>query len=117
MSFLKYLSEAGQAHVARTPDGFPIRGNQVPFLKQDEYENIQLGTDAHVRVFATWKPDDMRDLTEVLDKIANTLFYRLADDREEFVASEGGWLILMRWGEIKGEFSPGFMDAVGGYRR
>ncbi len=53
MNFTKYLAEHGERTVARTVDGFPIRGGQMPLLRQDEYDKIQLGLDAKVKVFAT----------------------------------------------------------------
>lgn len=117
MSFVKYLSDKRERQIPRTSDGYPIRGDRVPFLKQEEYENIQLGLDAYVKVFATDRPEDMQEYQAILDRIANGLFVRLAPDREEFLPQRQAWLILVRWAEIKGEFEPSFFDAVGGYVR
>ncbi len=117
MSFFKYLSDQSQRNVARTADGYPIRGNMVPFLKQSEYEEITLGSDAYVKVFETDNADHMTEYQAVLDKIANQLFYRLADDVVQWVPDRNCWFILVRWAEIKGEFSPAFMSKVGGYTR
>lgn len=116
MSFVKYLTDTGERKKARTQDGFPIRGDRTPFLKQQEFENIELGLDAHVKVFATDKIEQMVEYETILDKIANGLFVRLAPEKEEFVESRQCWLILVRWAEVKGELSPQLLDAIGGYR-
>lgn len=117
MSFLKYVSERGARAVPRTADGFPIRGDRVPFLKQHEYEDIGLGFDARVRVFATDRPEEMAEYQQVLDQIANGMFVRLAPDKEEFLADRRCWLVLVRWAEVKGELSPQLLAAAGGYTR
>lgn len=116
MSFLKYLLN-GQTErdTVRTPDGFPIRGNRVPFLKQEELDQVELGLDANVRVFETDNPEHMQAYQVVLDKIANGLYVRLSPDKEEFIPDRKCWLILVRWAEIKGEFAPALLDAIGGY--
>jgi hypothetical protein len=117
VSFLKYFDDQGERGIARTADGYPIRGNRVPFLKQHEYENIPVGFDAHVNVFCTSDEEHMRAYQIVLDRIANGLYTRLAPDKEEFVAERGHWLILCRWAEMKGELSPQVVSGAGGYMR
>ncbi len=113
MGFLKYLQ--GEGNGARTRDGFPLRGNRVPFLKEAEHDEIEYSVDAHVRVFATDKPEEMAEYTEILDRIANQMYVRLAPDREEFLPDRKCWLIMVRWGVIKGDLPPGLFRRTGGY--
>lgn len=112
ISFLKYL---GELKGARTPDGFPIRGGQAPPMRREEYDDLGYSVDARVRVFATDKPEDMAEYAAVLDRVANGLYVHLAPDREEFVPARGAWLILVRWGEVKGDL-PQHMVPAGGFQ-
>ncbi len=116
MSFLKYLEELpdGTSQTARTEDGYPIRGDTAQLLKKDELDELTLGFDAHVQVFATDSPDDMRAYQNIMDRVANGQFVRLSPDREEFIAARGAWLILCRWAEVKGEIPPYLSRRAGG---
>jgi hypothetical protein len=106
-TILKYLEQHGAAPVARTPDGFPIRDQRVPLLKRHELDDIELSADAQVRQFETDKPEHLQQYQEILDRIANGLFYRLNErDRDlemPLPPPRIGWVILVRYAEVKGD--------------
>lgn len=106
-AILKYLQEKGSERVHRTADGFPIRNQLVPFLKQSETDELELSLDARVQTFATDKVEDMAAYQAVLDRIANGLFTRLAPDQDQTLPPPRlGWLILVRWAEVKADVPP-----------
>lgn len=108
MSVLKYFSE----RPLRTQEGFPMRNAQIPNLRQDDYDNIELGLDARCRVFDLANEQDLKDYTEVLDHIANGDWTRLAPDLEMEDREKMTWRILCRWAEIKGDLPLNMMGAI-----
>lgn len=117
MSILKYLEERDAEDdrpVARTLEGYPIRNQNVPLLKRHEMEEVELSADARVRQFETDNVEHMRDYQEILDRVANGLFFRLAEDRElPLPPPRLGWVILVRYAEVKGDVPPRYLQTGG----
>lgn len=101
MSFWKYI-EKGESQ-PRTPDGVVIRvaSGHLPFFRQEELDEFLPSYDAHVRIFDLSKPEDLKDYTEVLDRIANGDCVRLAPDLEMPDPETKSWRILCRWADVK----------------
>ena len=116
MSFRKYLLSDAERRAPRSAEGYPMRGGAAPVVLDHEYDEASVGADAHVRVFATDSPEDLAAYTEVLDRIANGLFVRLAPDRDEFVAARGAWLVLCRWAALQAEAPTPRTALAGGFR-
>lgn len=114
-SFLKYLHGHNDPS-ARTPEGYPIRGNVIPFLKPGEEDEIQISLDTKVQVFKTNDAQDLAEYTDVLDRIANGLYVRVAKDLEEFLEDEKCWVFCVRYAEVKGDVSRELMRRTGGFR-
>lgn len=113
MSFLKYVNEEGSSPVARTADGYPIRGGVNPFLRQEEEEELSPSFDARCRVFDLSDPEHLKQYTEVLDKIANGAWIPLAPDQTIENSSKTGWIVLCRWAEVKAEIPQNIKNRLG----
>lgn len=110
MSFLKYLNEGRSS---RTPDGYPIRGGFNGLLRAEEAAELPLSFDAHCRVFDLSNQEHLKEYEEVLDRIANEQYIRLAKDLEMADLERKTWLVLCRWAEVKGDIPPNLLAALG----
>src|SRR5580704_15190992 len=80
-SLLKYFGETGgpehgggQLMWPGTMDGFPVRGKNIPDLKQEELENILLEQDFKSEMFELWDPEQKKRYDKIKDRIANGLY-------------------------------------------
>jgi hypothetical protein len=113
-SILKYFSNDGGGR--RTPDGYPIRqSGPAGDLRNDELDEIELSVDVRVEVLKTNNPEELAKYITILDKISNGLFCRVDKDRVEFLPDEKAWIIMIQYGEIKGDVPPDILRRVGNY--
>ena len=115
MSFLKYLNDEPGP---RTVDGFPIRGGErtrraSSLLKREEAEELPISFTAHCKVFDLSDPAQLAGYEQVLDKIANGMWARLAPDKEMETPDKATWKVLCRWAEVNGEIPPNLLQALG----
>jgi len=59
-----------------TAEGFPLRGNVVPHLKQDEYENLPLRFDFDCGWFDMNDTESVKRYRKVMDHIASGLYHQ-----------------------------------------
>ena len=116
MAFLKYLGEDGQ-DVPRTDAGVPIRGPRVPFLRQEEMDDLPLSADVNARAFRTDDPEQLKAYIAVMDRIVNGVYERVAPDLEQVLPAADCWLFFVRWAEIKADVPKALYDRTGGYVR
>jgi hypothetical protein len=114
MAILKYFGErggndsehGGQLHWPGTAGGFPFRGNQVPTLTTEETEEIPLAFDFHCKVFELWKEDELREYTQIRDRITNG-WYQSVHIERLFDEERANWRVYLEWNQIYGELPRG----------
>jgi len=71
----------------------------------DEYENLGLSGVARVKTFYLAKPDDLTEYTEIVDKIANGLYYQV-DRARDWDEESKGYRIYLEWLELSYSSTP-----------
>lgn len=85
MQLLKYVGEGttphdqifdhgGQLQWPGTSAGYPVRGDTIPNLKQEEFEQLPHVLDFHCKTFYLWVEKDQKEYQQLRDRIANEWF-------------------------------------------
>lgn len=85
-----------------TVDGFPVRSNQAPHLRQHELESLPLSLNFRSRMFRLWEPTDKRAFDQVMNCIINT-WYREHKRYDTWVPEQQAYLVWLEWIQIYGE--------------
>jgi hypothetical protein len=108
MSFLKFHHEVngngrGEVHWARASrDGAPFRGDNIPLLKEEEYEDLSERVyDANVETFDTSDSEQKEKLRQILDAAANGWYKVLCMDRKWIKGDNGAakMCVYIEWVE------------------
>lgn len=97
-----------------TSEGYPFRGSQIPNLKQDEYDNLEITYDSQTRIFDLSKPEELEAYNSVIDKCAKNLA-KLRLELHEYDREKGSWRFLVQWLEPYGELPKNAAQHGGGY--
>jgi|TARA_R110000824_G_scaffold111917_8_gene260781 hypothetical protein len=115
MSFLKFHQQTdgngrGDVHWSRASrDGAPFRGDKIPLLRDEEYENLSERVyDANVETFDTSDQEQKDKLKQVLDASANGWYKVLCMERKWLKLDDGGvkMCVYVEWVEPYQEISP-----------
>lgn len=108
LSFQKYYGDRGgpshgdlPLHWPGTMDGFPVRGQISPDLKQRETEDLPLTYDFKSRMFELWDPKQKQEFDEVNDRIING-WYRLLKRADNWDDENKHYRVWLEWGQIYG---------------
>lgn len=92
----KYKPDTGT-----TAYGFPLNGNVNANLTQEEFESIPHVLNVQVRVFDLSNTTDLKEYTDVRDRIANKQYVQL--DRTKMLSTDGREIkIHLEWAEVQG---------------
>lgn len=112
MNFQKYYGDRGgqqhgdqPLHWPCTIDGFPVRGQLAPDLKQRETEDIALTYDFHSRMFELWDPIQKEEFDAVNDRIVNG-WYRLLKRADNWDEDKKHYRVWLEWSQIYGVMAP-----------
>lgn len=104
--FKRQMSESYDMPVSGwDPYGRPYIGNSPHMRKPEEIENMVPRSVARVRVFCTWKDEDIEAMQVVLTAICEGLF-KMIQHQELAVPAENGWRILLIWSQSYIDDSP-----------
>lgn len=120
-SMAKFFSDkGGQQHGGAltwpgTADGFPIRGEYNPQMRDDEYTRIPLVLDYKAKMFHLWDPVQLVEFHQVMDRIVNG-WYMQHKRIDRWCDQYGGLLVWLEWAQIYGEQvtgkSPGATNGI-----
>lgn len=89
----KYFSKESQSSALIGPDDVPFRGNSVPDLRQEEYEQLKLTYDSHTVLLDLEKEQDLELYNKIIDRCAKGL----SQLRLEKFHSTNTWHVLLQW--------------------
>lgn len=117
MSLLKYRDvesgSAGRLHWQRADlDGAPYSGPEMPLLRDSEFEAFaERRHDVHAKVFELWKPEDLLEYSQILDKVANR-WYTLIKDETLPVPAQNSFVVLCAWSETSVHIPRERIDSI-----
>jgi len=92
----------GKLHWPGTTDGYPFRGDQVPDLRENEFNDVPLALDFQSAHFKLWDPEDKRRFDAVMDRIVNG-WYMQHQRKDIPVDGQDLPLVWLEWVQIYGE--------------
>lgn len=92
----------GSLHWPGTPDGFPVRGESVPLMRDQEAAALPVVMDYHAQMFRTWVADEYRQFLEVMDRCSNS-WYGLRKRIDRWDEQHNGLHIWLEWVQVYNE--------------
>lgn len=89
-----------------TEEGYPVRlfpGQSVFPLKDDEYRELDVITDAKVKIFDLSNKDDLDEYEKILDRHHNG-WYRILKESEVYDPDTKNWRVKLEWLQFYGQY-------------
>lgn len=105
-------NDNGQLYFNRRLLGnIPFRGNGLPALKQDEYDELETLAEGRVRVFDLSDPNQLTEYETIVHRIVSGAYAKVYQERN-WVPEKQNYVVLLEYAELVKVLPPHLKDAI-----